>query len=405
MVDRNLFLYELSVTAILKNEALYLREWLDYHLLAGVDHFYLYDNDSTDNQAEVVAPYVEAGLVDYFHAPGKAMQMLVYNDAVKRFKFQSRYIAFLDADEFIYPKSNRSIVEVVDEILLRDPNAAGLGINWQIFGSNDLQTADYTRGVLDRFTRRAPHNWVIPLKENNLPGGNAHVKTIANPRRIILVGSSHCPIFFKNFYLINEDGVSFYQHFNNPVTVEKIAVNHYYAKSREEFNVKQSRGRADFNVKYTDDWFDMYNRNEEFDDGILKYRAARAENFSLENDAAKVQRVAKALNETLSKFANDELSDLETALVYRAASNYLGLKIHEEASLAAILKSLDNLTVADARLLISELPYLLSLPYPVVEDLRGVALQIIQKSMDYMHLNSLWRDYVKLDYIRDFLEE
>ena len=69
MVDKNLFLYDLAVTAILKDEGHYLKEWLDYHLLAGVDHFYLYNNDSTDNQAEVAAPYVKAGLVDYFFLP------------------------------------------------------------------------------------------------------------------------------------------------------------------------------------------------------------------------------------------------------------------------------------------------------------------------------------------------
>ena len=72
-----------------------------------MEHFYLYDNDSPDNQAEVAAPYVKAGLVDYIYATGKAMQMQTYNDAVKRFKFQSRYMAFIDGDEFIYPKVDR----------------------------------------------------------------------------------------------------------------------------------------------------------------------------------------------------------------------------------------------------------------------------------------------------------
>ncbi len=105
MVDKNLFLHDLAVVAILKNEGAYLKEWLDYHLLAGVNHFYLYDNDSPDNQREVAAPYVKAGLVDYINAPGKKMQYAVYNDAVKRFKFRCRYMAFIDGDEFIFPKT------------------------------------------------------------------------------------------------------------------------------------------------------------------------------------------------------------------------------------------------------------------------------------------------------------
>ena len=110
MVDKNLFLHDLAVVAILKDEGHYLKEWLDYHLLAGVEHFYLYDNDSSDNQAEVARPYVEAGLVDYFFASGKAMQMLVYNDAVKRFKFFNRYMAFIDLDEFISRKANWGVL-------------------------------------------------------------------------------------------------------------------------------------------------------------------------------------------------------------------------------------------------------------------------------------------------------
>ena len=105
MVDKNLFLHDLAVVAILKNEGHYLKEWLDYHLLAGVNHFYLYDNESSDNQREVAAPYVKAGLVNYISMPGKAMQMVAYNDAVNRFKFQCRYMVFIDGDEFIFPKA------------------------------------------------------------------------------------------------------------------------------------------------------------------------------------------------------------------------------------------------------------------------------------------------------------
>ena len=117
MVDKNLFLHDLAIVAILKCEGPYLKEWLDYHLLAGVNHFYLYDNESPDNQREVVAPYVEAGLVDYIDAPGRLMQMPVYNDAVRDFRFFCRYMAFIDGDEFVYPKTDRTITEVLDDQL------------------------------------------------------------------------------------------------------------------------------------------------------------------------------------------------------------------------------------------------------------------------------------------------
>ena len=278
MVDKNLFPYDLAIVAILKNEGHYLKEWLDYHLLAGVDHFYLYDNDSTDNQAEVAKPYIEAGLVDYFYLPGKGMQMAAYNSAVKKFKFSCRYMAFIDGDEFIYPKSNRAIVEVVDEILSNDTKAPGLAIHWHCFGSHGQRQADYSRDVLERFTYRAPNDWAIPWP-TQLIGGNPHVKTIANPRAINYIANSHSARYFENLYAINEQGQPVPTYFSKPVTAEKIVINHYHTKSHEEYMIKTLRGSA-ANTKinrHDENQFNQYDRNDEFDDGILKYREARRE--------------------------------------------------------------------------------------------------------------------------------
>ena len=405
MVDKNFFLHDLAVVAILKNEGAYLKEWLDYHLLAGVDHFYLYDNDSTDNQAEVAAPYVEAGLVDYFHAPGKAMQIVAYNDAVKNFKFHCRHMAFIDGDEFIFPKTNQSIAEVVDEILSRNPNAAGVAINWQLFGSTGHETADYSRGVLERFTRRAQSDWNF----NNL--GNNRVKNVVNPRKTEFVTNPHCPRYFGDFVSVNENGAPVTED-NFPVTVEKIAVNHYYTKSREEFARKIWRGRTDifFNA-YNMNLFDSYDRNEVFDDGILKYRAARAQNFSLPDDDEKLRRVAETLTRILSAYSAGENFSLETALTCRALSVYLyekfpdeRWKICEEAALAAILNLSDGLTVADGYILVRELPQLLCRPYPVAKYLREISVQIVRQLMEFARTNERWQYYFELDYLMDFLK-
>lgn len=309
-------------------------------------------------------------------------------------------------DEFIYPKTNRSIVEVVDEILSHNLNTAGLAINWQFFGSNGQEKADYSRGVLERFTRRSPSDWSF-INADNVRVGNIWLKSIVNPRRIDYFADPHHAHYFDNFKVVNASGVQIFKSSSDSVDTSKIVINHYYTKSREEFVTnKMMRGwPLSAKAPYSHEYFNFYDCNEVFDDGILKYRATRAEKFSLELGKVKVQRVTNALTATLSKFANDELSDLETALVCRAASNYLDLEVHEEASLVAILKSLENATVADAQLFIRELPKLLRLPYPAVEDLRGVALQVIQQLMDYMRLNFLWKNYVELNYISDFLKE
>jgi len=53
----------LAICVRLKNEALYLREWIEFHRIAGVGHFHIFDDGSTDGTIEVLRPYVEHGIV------------------------------------------------------------------------------------------------------------------------------------------------------------------------------------------------------------------------------------------------------------------------------------------------------------------------------------------------------
>ena len=46
-----------------RNEAAYLKEWIEYHHLAGVEHFWLYNNNSTDQWQDVLQPYIDWGIV------------------------------------------------------------------------------------------------------------------------------------------------------------------------------------------------------------------------------------------------------------------------------------------------------------------------------------------------------
>ena len=269
MVDKNLFLYDLALVAIMKNEAPYVKEWIDYHLLAGVDHFYIYDNDSPDNLKEILQPYIDAEIVTYIFYPGKCRQMESYNDAIKNFRFECRYLAFIDGDEFIFPKSKSTIVPIIDEILTQNLNAGGLAVNWRMFGSNNLETADYDVGVLDRFTKRATELFTA-------------AKTISDARKIKYSDNPHFVNYFDGYQLINEKsnivsaGLCATLAKNNDSTDNKIVINHYREKSFEEYKVKVARGNADYpNNRYTTESFSHKKFNDEYDDSILKYRDTR----------------------------------------------------------------------------------------------------------------------------------
>ena len=219
--DSTLFKYELAIVAILKNEAPYMKEWIDYHLIAGVEHFYLYDNESNDNLKEVLKPYIDEGIVTLSFMPGKCTQLLAYNNAIRDFKFLVRYMAFIDADEFIYPKNDKNIIEVLNEVLASDDNAEGLGVHWNTYGSSGHEKADLTKGVLERFTHRGFDDYYA----------HQSTKSIANPRCIDVFKNPHMPIYFYDKYSVNEDGKIMVNQVDQSKVANKIVLNHYQDES------------------------------------------------------------------------------------------------------------------------------------------------------------------------------
>ena len=103
----------LAFVLIAKNEAPYIKEWLDFHYKRGVSHFIIYDNESTDNLCEVLNPYIEAGVVSYHVIRGKVRQNDAYNMAIYEYGHKFKYMGFIDADEFMFVRNSRGVVYVI----------------------------------------------------------------------------------------------------------------------------------------------------------------------------------------------------------------------------------------------------------------------------------------------------
>ena len=74
-----------------------------------MEKFYIYDNESTDNTKQVLQPYIDSGLVEYRFFPGRKRQLAAYDDCFERHRFDARWIAVIDIDEFIVPQKDDSI--------------------------------------------------------------------------------------------------------------------------------------------------------------------------------------------------------------------------------------------------------------------------------------------------------
>ena len=393
MIDKNLFLHDFAVVALLRDgDHHYLKEWLDYHLAAGVDYFFLYDGSTAEDVREVLKPYINEQQLDCFVAKGETLQLPVYNDAIHRFKFACRYMAFIDVNEFLFPKTEQSVVEVVDEILSKDDKAVGLAVNWQVFGSNGQETADYSKGVLERFTRRAPSDWFEPPTEKTLPIGNIHVKSIVNPRYVRYILNPHYAYYFEGRYAVNTAGERVPYWGNEPILTDKFVVNCYLTKSKEEF---QSR---------SDDMaiFEKNDRNDIQDDDILIYRDLRAESYTPPKNFEReeyFQTLEKILLPAVRSDTPDDFFNgkLEMFLVCRSLAGILRRsfpkdnrgRFLEEGALRCISRTHKTpLTFAEIMLMLDSLPQILALPYPVVADILANCMSFVQQIM---------RDYRKYD--------
>jgi Glycosyltransferase family 92 len=81
--------YGVSICAIVRNEARYILEWIAFHKAIGIDHFYIYDNQSTDGTTDILLRLQAAGLVTRISWPdstpavvasGLGPQVPAYND-------------------------------------------------------------------------------------------------------------------------------------------------------------------------------------------------------------------------------------------------------------------------------------------------------------------------------------
>lgn len=271
-----LYRYDIAIVAIMKNEGINLEEWIAYHTVAGVEKFYLYDNESTDNTSEVLDPYIKSGLVDYVFLPTTCkgqMQYTAYNHAIVRHRFECKYMAFVDIDEFIVPTETVSIGECVDSLLKAKPLVAGLTVNWNMFGSSGrIQHPE--EGCI----------YALRYRSANDCAENVHVKSIVNPRRVLKFFNPHFPLYLIGFKSYNELGLETLGPFDATCSTKKIRINHYYAKSKEDWEIKMGRGIAT-DMKdldnYTWEMFRGADRNDVYDDRIIRYLEQRIELLSI----------------------------------------------------------------------------------------------------------------------------
>lgn len=282
----------LSVVCIVRNEEKNIYEWIEYHRLKGIDHFYIYDNGNSKELEILLRPYVQQKIVEIINFPGEGVQLAVYRHAIDHFAMNSKYMAFIDADEFIYTRGKDLLTYISDitrnarkTLQYMNYLPGGIGINWKMFGtagyldrSYDLVTVTHNRCTRDEYI------------------DNGHIKTIANPR-CVLKPFAHHMVYFSIFQTVSPMGsICVGPFFPDGTRETGIRLYHYVYKSEEEIREKYLRGdvfakvsdaeilrRIDYSV-----WENREHCNENYDDNMLQYESVlRSGVCSIKNGGVK----------------------------------------------------------------------------------------------------------------------
>lgn len=261
--------YDLAVAAIFQNEGPYLKEWIEFHKLVGAQHFYLFNNRSTDEYMTVLQPYIEAGEVDLIDWPGPASdedilawrqcQNNAYAHAISFTKGKVRWLAVIDLDEFLFPVDGDNLLELLEKEYSK---YAGVCVNWQMYGTSKIKSLPKNTLMIESLTYRAKDDYYR----------HHTIKSIVRPE---FVKSCDCAHYFKykpGYFHVNthKEKQPLDKTQTKHIYLDKMRINHYWTRDEDYYwSVKVPRWEQKFSEGFFEKRLEELHQVE--DKAIFKY--------------------------------------------------------------------------------------------------------------------------------------
>lgn len=240
------------IVACMRNEALFVVEWVAHHLAAGFDRIVVFTNDCDDGTDRLLARMQAGGApvlqVDnpgpYRETIQKEALMKAYDLPVVR---QADWVMHIDADEYLNVRvGDRQIADLV----ALHPQADAVAVLWKHFGSAGLRT--WSGGsVVETFTMG---EGAVP---NPRRGRDVGFKTVFRPAAFGAMGVHHprrpaspTPVIVNAAgEAMPLDNVMSRRGSGYPVkgrhcTWENAVLHHHHVKSDDLHRLKHARGDA-----------------------------------------------------------------------------------------------------------------------------------------------------------------
>lgn len=232
-----------AIVACAKSEQKYFTEFVEYHVLLGFDKLVIYDNEDAPTYHALLGAQRPELLprVLVIHFPGDGVQYRTLEHFAEHYMPDFTHALCIDLDEFVCLKRHDDIKTFIADHVDSDPECAGLGLNWRMFGDagHVAPPADEigdgsAYSLLRRFTRCQP-------------GLDRHVKTLYKTAAFVRYHTMHGIVCAAGTQTKSADAARkpFSASFVETNDHSLAQLNHYKAKTFPEFAAAFRRGLAD----------------------------------------------------------------------------------------------------------------------------------------------------------------
>ena len=243
---------KICICTLVKQENLYIREYLEHYKSYGINKIFLYDNNDIDGEKpeDVISDYINSGFVEIFKWRGqKGVAFQILNDCYKKHKYEYDWVMLSEIDEFIHLYNYTKVSTFLNEPKFNNCEVVHLNL---VCHTDNEQLHYENKPVKERFPKIVPSSMpggktleIKPILRGHL--NNTYINCLhrGNMRAKDCDGFGHANKF-SAIYSLEPDTTYYYY-------------DHYYAKSTEEFAKKVKRkGSFDITDKFCLDRIKKY---------------------------------------------------------------------------------------------------------------------------------------------------
>ena len=213
---------------IVKQENLYLKEFVTYYKNLGIKKIFLYDNNDKfgENMYEILKKEINSKFVKIVNVRGRSyIQLSSYNHCYHKHLYSFLWFLFVDVDEYLYIKKNCSLNAFINN--KKFEKCENIHINYKDYGDSDLIKYD-NRSIIKKFTKNFRN--IASMKTFVRGGIKNAIMDIHRSKNI----KNYCD---SEGQIINPG-----QYFTPKIVIDSAEIKHYITKSTEEFYERLLKG-------------------------------------------------------------------------------------------------------------------------------------------------------------------